>query len=283
MRADGSQVVRLTDNTVLDLEPSWSPDGRRLAFFTGRDGNNEVYVMNADGSLPLNLTRNPMADTHPAWSPDGRRIAFVSVRDGDGEIFVMNANGSSVRQLTSNDVADATPAWSPDSKRIVYSRFLGGGANFDLYVIGADGRGARLTPEHTTTGVSARLVSRRQAIIFSRDEGSGFFQFFAMNANGTGTTRLQTGLSPAISRPTGKPSASRAARSTGHRAPTGCRNARADVMCGLAGSDRLFGLGGNDVVLGGDGNDRLDGGPGRDRADGGAGKDTCVAEIKKSC
>ncbi len=122
-----------------------------------------------------------------------------------------------------------------------------------------------------------------RTIIFSRDEGSGFFQLFAMNANGTGTTRLQTGLPSDIEadwQTIGFPSC------TVYGTPGSDRlrgTARADVMCGLAGSDRLFGLGGNDVVLGGDGNDRLDGGPGRDRADGGAGKDTCVAEIKKSC
>jgi TolB protein len=49
--------------------PAWSPDGSRIAFLTGRDGNGEIYVMNADGSGPTNLTNNPAEDYDPVWSP----------------------------------------------------------------------------------------------------------------------------------------------------------------------------------------------------------------------
>src|SRR6187431_248232 len=57
--------------------PAWSPDGRKLAFVSRRDGNAEVYVMNADGSGLRNVTGTPSDDLDPAWSPDGRAIAFV--------------------------------------------------------------------------------------------------------------------------------------------------------------------------------------------------------------
>ena len=80
-------------------DPAWSPDGRKIAFLNGRDGNSEVYVMNANGSGQRNLTRNPGNDADPAWSPDGRKIAFVSNRDGNDEIYVMNADGSGQRRL----------------------------------------------------------------------------------------------------------------------------------------------------------------------------------------
>ena len=58
--------------------PAWSPDGRKIAFVSDRDGNSEIYVMNADGSGQRRLTRNPAYDADPAWSPDGRTIAFVT-------------------------------------------------------------------------------------------------------------------------------------------------------------------------------------------------------------
>ena len=75
--------------------PAWSPDGRRIAFTSERDGNPEIYVMNADGSGVTRLTYNDARDldSFPAWSPDGRRIAFHSNRDGNFEIYVMNASG----------------------------------------------------------------------------------------------------------------------------------------------------------------------------------------------
>ncbi len=71
--------------------PDWSPDGRRIAFDSDRDGNFEVYAMNADGSGVTRLTVRDAHDVGPAWSPDGRRIAFHSNReDGNWDIYVMN-------------------------------------------------------------------------------------------------------------------------------------------------------------------------------------------------
>ena len=138
MLADGSRPTRITNNAAADFEPSWSPDGKRLAFYTLRDGNYEIYVMNADGSSPKNLTNDPALDTQPAWSPDGRRIAFSSTRVGVTHVFVMNADGSGVRQVTTGDGTDANVAWSPDGKRLAFARFTQA-SSFDVYTIGVDG------------------------------------------------------------------------------------------------------------------------------------------------
>ena len=100
VKADGSGLRNLTPKPVgAYAAPAWSPDGRKLAFVSDRDGNSEVYVMNANGSGQRNLTRNPAYDADPAWSPDGRKIAFVSNRDGNYGVYVMNADGSGQRRL----------------------------------------------------------------------------------------------------------------------------------------------------------------------------------------
>ena len=70
MNIDGTHQIRLTDNPGLDSAPSWSPDGRKIAFLSTRDGNSEIYVMNADGSNQTNLTNNLAWDDFPAWKPN---------------------------------------------------------------------------------------------------------------------------------------------------------------------------------------------------------------------
>ena len=72
--AIGDHILELIygKSTPGDVQtPAWSPDGRKLAFVSQRDGNAEIYVMNADGSAQENLTRQPANDSHPSWSRDG--------------------------------------------------------------------------------------------------------------------------------------------------------------------------------------------------------------------
>jgi Tol biopolymer transport system component len=117
---DGSGVTRLTNNdNVHNTEPTWSPDGEKIAFARSElGGNDEIYVMNSDGTGQTRLTNNNASDwSSPSWSPDGTKIAFSSHREG-GEIYVMNADdGSYMTRLT---VDGFDPTWSPDGTKIAF-------------------------------------------------------------------------------------------------------------------------------------------------------------------
>jgi TolB protein len=117
MNADGSGQRKLARLSNSDPSFSWSPDGRRIAFVSKRDGNDEVYVVGVDGRGMRNLTRNPARDGHPQWSADGRKIGFVSNRGGNRDIYVMNADGSGQRNLTRDiDQQAFGIVWSPAQK-----------------------------------------------------------------------------------------------------------------------------------------------------------------------
>lgn len=138
-----------------DGSPAWSPDGRRIAFYSQRDGNAEIYVMNADGSGATRLTNTSADEGYPAWSPDGRRISFDSDRDGNFEIYAMDADGANVRRLTSHRARDVSAAWSPDGSKIVFMSDRDGG--FDVYE-------QRVTPGANAsdkTGIAHRLTHTR--------------------------------------------------------------------------------------------------------------------------
>lgn len=138
MNADGTNLISLPHKKGGEGNPNWSPDGRKIAFTSGRTGDAEVFVMNADGTNPINLTNYGAGwDANPIWSPDGDKIAFTSYRDGNFEIYVMKADGSNLINLTNNPNDDAGPVWSPDSTKITFASTRDG--NSEIYVIDADG------------------------------------------------------------------------------------------------------------------------------------------------
>jgi TolB protein len=133
---------------VVDYEPSWSPDGTRIAFISNRNGPMNLYVATIDGKTIVRLTSGPWEDDTPAWSPDGRRIAFTSDRDGGSEIYVMNVDGTGLRRLTTSPGADIHPAWSPDGRRIIFnssrnSANLAEPDTFEIFVTDADAQNVR--------------------------------------------------------------------------------------------------------------------------------------------
>jgi tricorn protease-like protein len=105
----------------INIDPSMSPDGKRVAFrrIVG-ENNSEVFVASSDGSDAKNLTNSPSFDGWPAWSPDGYSIAFASNRNSSYEIYVMNPDGSEVRKVAGTEGRATAPQWSRDSKTIYF-------------------------------------------------------------------------------------------------------------------------------------------------------------------
>jgi Tol biopolymer transport system component len=139
--ADGTDLIRLTDSPGYDFDPSWSPDGTRIAFRSERSGDPEIWVMNADGSDQRRLA----AGLSPAWSPDGSKIAYAGPGDilcppGQGlecsGLSIMNVDGSGQHRVPDTDGGEY-PSWSPDGTRIAFNANLTG--DHVMYIVNADG------------------------------------------------------------------------------------------------------------------------------------------------
>jgi TolB protein len=138
---DGANQRRVTTDGDLDLTPSWSPDGRFLAYTSYRRGFQDIFVTDLGTRRQSSPTLGRGPNWLPAWSPDGKQIAFTSTRDGNSEIYVMNADGTACRRLTTNWAIDTSPAWSPDGKQIAFTSNRTGSPQ--IWVMDADGSNPR--------------------------------------------------------------------------------------------------------------------------------------------
>ena len=91
----GLKTISSDDGKLVHQDwPSWSPDGRRFAFSSTHEGNQEIYTAAADGTDLVRLTQSPGLDAHPCWSPDGRQIAFATDRWGGLELAAIRPDGT---------------------------------------------------------------------------------------------------------------------------------------------------------------------------------------------
>lgn len=184
IRADGTGTTPLLRRAYA---PAWSPDGTRLAFVSGRSGDEEIYVARSDGSVVRRLTRSPGPDLSPAWSSDGRRIAWSRA----AEIWTMSATGANQRAVVRKAKRwheHHSPAWYGTT--LVYSSNRAGFFNPELYALPA----RRLTHTKGSDGVLGDdgmpdfSPDGRRIVFTSNRDRQG--EIYVMNRDGTGERRL---------------------------------------------------------------------------------------------
>ena len=118
---DDRVPTRLISSTAVDYFPSYSPDGREIAFASYRSGAQEIWVREANGTNPRQLTFFDTPLTGGAvWSPDGGQITFSSPRKGSQDVYVVPRAGGTPRRLTTSPAVDRPGSWSPDGRWIYF-------------------------------------------------------------------------------------------------------------------------------------------------------------------
>jgi Tol biopolymer transport system component len=142
----GGAWTRLVADETRQAQAAWSPDGSKVAFRVGPDGDSEIWVVNADGTGAhaitdtLNPGGDPRYSSQPGWSPDGSRIVFRSDRrDNNPDVWVMNADGANPQPLVTTPGDERYPAFSPDASKLVYRSDTDGDP--EIYVARSDGTG----------------------------------------------------------------------------------------------------------------------------------------------
>jgi Tol biopolymer transport system component len=204
---DGSNVRHLTHLRGPEFDPTWAPDGTRVAYRDSRRGinhNDEIYVVNTDGSRRRNLTRSSSNDWGPDWSSDGRLIAYSS----DLQLSVMRPDGTHRQQVT--DIEAEYPSWSPDGRRIAFMSAQpdarGSDPNYDVFVVNRNGSGLhQLTDWRGEDGWPA-WSPRGTWIAFTTTHdaggryvgGSPYRDVYIMRPDGTGKRRVVTSITGAM-------------------------------------------------------------------------------------
>jgi Tol biopolymer transport system component len=198
INADGSNLIQLTDNTVRDTSPAWSPDGTKIAFVSDREDGNEIYVMNADGSEQIRLTENSSNKSSPTWSPDGTKIAFISSYDG---IYTMNADGSNLTKLLSDNNFMFDLAWSPDGTKLAL--IVSTSPSLDeIFLMDADGTNLTrlLSTPIGVQNITPAWSPDSTRIAFVLHEGDLVYKIYTVNADGSNAVFLTNGWNPTWSR-----------------------------------------------------------------------------------
>lgn len=193
MKADGTEMKKITGDEKNEFVSSWSKNGKRIYFGATVAGSKEgdIFAVNLDGTNLVQLTKNNRRNAAPNVSPDGKWIVFNSESvEHKPQIYVMDAAGKNQKALTNDDtIAFYNPLWSPDGKKIVY--YVERGDNKDqIWTMNADGTNQTLLTNNIGHNFYPSWSADGKQIIFTSNRDGEKEVIYSMNADGTNVKRL---------------------------------------------------------------------------------------------
>ncbi len=124
--ADGAREKLLRESKAPMLSPSWSPDGKRLAYVSFETTRPAIFTQDLATGKREQLTNFKGLNGAPAWSPDGQKLAIVLSKDGNPEIYTLNLVTKKFTRITNHFAIDTEPNWTADGKGIIFTSNRGG-------------------------------------------------------------------------------------------------------------------------------------------------------------
>ncbi|HAT39135.1 Tol-Pal system beta propeller repeat protein TolB [Polynucleobacter necessarius] len=135
--ADGQNIRNVMNSGAPIISPSWSPDGKKVAYVSFEDRKPVIYVHELATGRRISLSNQKGNNSAPAWSPDGKKLAISLSQDGNTQIYSINSDGTGLQRLTRGNTIDTEPQYSADGRYIYFTSDRGG--NPQIYRMNADG------------------------------------------------------------------------------------------------------------------------------------------------
>lgn len=164
--ADGESAQTMVESAEPIMSPSWSPDGRKLAYVSFEKQQPEIYVQELRSGARQRVSARAGVNGAPAWSPDGRLLAIVLSRgDGNLDIYTLELATQVLTRLTDQPSIETEPSWAPDGKAIYFTSDRGGGPQ--IYRISANGGAAQRVTFEGNYNARARVSQdgKRLAVV----------------------------------------------------------------------------------------------------------------------
>jgi WD40 repeat protein len=190
---DGSNLSELLLPLEAANDPSWSPEGSRIAFagILNTNSLSQIWTANADGTNVQAISQESASSYDPAWSPDGQWIVFTSERDGNKEIYATRADGSTINsptRLTNHPADDYNPDWSAQNTITFVSTRSNSGVPdiFTMSILGGNIQNLTNTPT-IAENQPVWSPSARQIAFIASENGNSALN--VINAVGTGRSQ----------------------------------------------------------------------------------------------
>src|SRR5262249_16186812 len=177
----GGAIWAVTKNDAINLLPTLSPDGGKIAFTSYMRGNPDLYIVPTSGGRPTRIAKYNGMNTGAAWSPDGRTIALTLSKDGNAEIYLINAaDGTVAKRLTDNRYIDTSPEFSSDGHEVAFVSNREGTPQ--IYVMGADGSNQRRVSMAGSWNQTPSWSPKGRVLAYTaRDDATGRFDIVTLD------------------------------------------------------------------------------------------------------